>query len=112
MRIVSWNVNGIRTIIKKDFIESIKNLNSDILCLQETKAQAEEVKKVLMPISNYTIYCNSAEKKGYSGTALLYKNKPDSIETKNLMQGENEGRLICAEYFNFYLLNVYAPNVG
>jgi len=65
-----------------------------------------------MPISNYTIYCNSAEKKGYSGTALLYKNKPDSIETKNLMQGENEGRLICAEYFNFYLLNVYAPNVG
>lgn len=112
MRIVSWNVNGIRAIIKKEFIESVKNLNPDILCLQETKAQVEEVMQVLTPISSYTVYCNSAEKKGYSGTALLYKNKPDSIETKNLMQDENEGRLICTEYSNFYLVNVYAPNAG
>jgi len=73
MNIISWNVNSLNAIAKKDFFESIKKMNPDILCLQETKTQDKKVHEILMPLNNYYIYCNSAEKKGYSGTALLSK---------------------------------------
>lgn len=113
MRIVSWNVNSVRAILKKDFVASAKKLKPDMLCLQETKATNIEVQKALLPLDNYLIYSNSAEKKGYSGTALLSKTKPIKIfDFINKVDENNEGRLICAEYANFYLINVYAPNAG
>ena len=79
MKIVSWNVNGIRAIVKKDFFETIEKLNPDILCLQETKAQDKEVQKALAQLNGYQQYYNSAEKKGYSGTVILSKIKPVSM---------------------------------
>lgn len=113
MNITSWNVNSLNTIVKKDFFESVNKMNPDILCLQETKAQDEKVREILMPLSNYFMYCNSAEKRGYSGTALLCKNNPIKVITDiNVVGGDTEGRLICAEYSNFYLVNVYVPNSG
>lgn len=76
MNIISWNVNGIRAIVKKDFFGSIEKLNPDMLCLQETKAQVDETEKAIEPLKGYHEHNNSADKKGYSGTALLSKPKP------------------------------------
>jgi len=113
MTIISWNVNGLRAIVKKDFFESIKKLNSDILCLQETKAKDEEVKKALTPIAEYHIFSNSADKKGYSGTSILSKGRPIKITNDmDVLEHDREGRVICAEYQSFYLVNVYVPNSG
>lgn len=113
MKIVSWNVNGIRAIIKKDFFDSIKQLNPDILCLQETKAQDAEVEKALLELSNFKQYYNSAEKKGYSGTVILSKTAPLSFtQDMGIAEHDTEGRLQCAEYENFYLVNTYVPNSG
>ncbi|MBT8312933.1 MAG: exodeoxyribonuclease III [Maribacter sp.] len=113
MNIISWNVNGIRAIVKKDFFESIQNLNPDILCLQETKAQDDEVEKALSQPNSYYNHFNSAEKKGYSGTALLSKKKPITIiNDMEVPEHDLEGRIQCAEYPEFYLVNVYAPNSG
>jgi len=113
MNIISWNVNGIRAIVKKDFFEDIKKMKPDILCLQETKAQDEEVFKALSTLSSYNLYVNSAEKKGYSGTAIVSKTKPIEVtDGIGVDEHDNEGRVICAEYQNFYLVNVYVPNSG
>ena len=113
MTIISWNVNGLRAIVKKDFFESIKMLNPDILCLQETKAKDEEVKKALTPIADYHIFSNSADKKGYSGTSILSKGSPIKITNDmDVLEHDREGRVICAEYQGFYLVNVYVPNSG
>jgi len=113
MNIISWNVNGIRAIVKKDFFESIQNLNPDILCLQETKAQDDEVEKALSQLNSYYNHSNSAEKKGYSGTALLSKKKPITIRNDmEVPEHDLEGRIQCAEYPEFYLVNVYVPNSG
>lgn len=113
MNIISWNVNGIRAIVKKDFFEDIKKINPDILCIQETKAQDNEVTKALSQLSNYNIYVNSADKKGYSGTVILSKTKPISIvNDMGVAKHDNEGRVICAEYKSYYLVNVYVPNSG
>ena len=113
MRIASWNVNGIRAIVKKDFFGSIKKLKADILCLQETKAQVDEVAKALSSLNEYHIYSNAADKKGYSGVAILSKSKPITISyDMGVAEHDNEGRVICAEYVNFYLVNVYVPNSG
>lgn len=113
MRIVSWNVNGIRAVINKDFFESVKTLQPDILCLQETKAQDQEVKTALSEANNYNIFCNSAEKKGYSGTAVLSEKEPISVEEDmGIPAHDTEGRILCAEYDDFYLVNVYVPNSG
>ncbi|MHB1108344.1 MAG: exodeoxyribonuclease III [Lutibacter sp.] len=113
MRIVSWNVNGIRAISKKDFMDSVKKLNTDILCLQETKATNTDTLNALLSLNEYDTFTNSAERKGYSGTALLCKNKPTKImDSTNEIDEDKEGRLICAEFPNFFLLNVYAPNAG
>ena len=113
MTIISWNINGLRAIIKKDFLENIKEMNPDILCLQETRATAESVLKSLSPLSYPHLFTNTADKKGYSGTALLCHNKPISITSgMGMSPHDKEGRLQCAEYQNFYLVHVYAPNSG
>ncbi|KGL64302.1 exodeoxyribonuclease III [Polaribacter sp. Hel1_85] len=113
MKIVSWNVNGIRAMVKKDFFESIHILNPDILCLQETKAQNREVEKALSQMKDYYQYYNSANKKGYSGTAVLSKSKSLSlINDMSIVEHDAEGRIQCAEYEGFYLINVYVPNSG
>ena len=113
MNIISWNVNGIRAIVKKDFFESIIRLDPDILCLQETKAQDQEVEKALSQLNTYHNHFNSADKKGYSGTALLSKTKPIALtDDMNVAEHDSEGRVQCAEYPDFYLVNVYVPNAG
>jgi len=113
MKIISWNVNGIRAAVKKDFFKSIDGLNPDILCLQETKAQDEEVAQALKPLNGYHALYNSADKKGYSGTALLSKSEPLSSQLDmGVAEHDAEGRIQCAEYQEFYLVNVYVPNSG
>jgi len=113
MKLVSWNVNGIRAIMKKDFLDSLVALDCDVLCLQETKAQDHQVEEALEVLDGYHIYSNSAEKKGYSGTAILSKLKPLNVTyDMNVAEHDNEGRVICAEYKNFFLVTVYVPNSG
>ncbi len=114
MKIVSWNVNGIRAITKKkQFFEYIEKLKPDILCLQETKAQDNEVENALAPVIGYHHYYNAADKKGYSGTALLTKLEPLNVVLDlGIPQHDIEGRVQCAEYESFYLVNVYVPNSG
>lgn len=108
MKLVSWNVNGIRACITKGFKESFKMLNSDIFCIQETKCQKGQVE---LEFEGYTSYWNSAEKKGYSGTAIFTKIKPQTV-TYGIGKEEHdkEGRVITLEYEKFYLVNIYTPN--
>lgn len=114
MKIVSWNVNGIRAIMKKDFAGSVKTLEPDILCLQETKANREQVNIALQLVNGYHVYANaSKEKKGYSGTAILSKTEPVNVSyDMDVLLHDKEGRVIAAEYENYYLVNVYVPNSG
>jgi len=113
LKIVSFNVNGIRAIVKKNFIDDVAVLNPDILCLQETKAMVSQVKETLEPLDGYFIYANEAEKKGYSGTAILSKQEPLSVSYGiNNHEHDQEGRVICAEYEDFFVVNVYVPNSG
>jgi exodeoxyribonuclease III len=111
MKIISWNVNGIRAVAKKDFFKDIEKLNPEILCLQETKAQDDQVAEVLASERPYEVFSNSAEKKGYSGTAILTKIKPLSLSRNiGIEEHDKEGRVLCLEFQDFYLVNVYAPN--
>lgn len=113
MRIVSWNVNGIRAAMKKDFAESLHNFSADIVCLQETKAQDEQVREALESITGYHLYSNSAERKGYSGTAILSKTESLSVQyDMGVDEHDQEGRVIAVEYSNFYVVTVYTPNSG
>lgn len=113
MRLVSWNVNGIRAAMKKNFAQSLAAMETDVLCLQETKAQDEQVIEALADINGYHIYSNSAEKKGYSGTAVLSKIEPLSVQfDMGLEEHDKEGRVIAAEFESFYLVTVYTPNSG
>ncbi|OMP31497.1 exodeoxyribonuclease III [Mangrovimonas sp. DI 80] len=113
MKIVSWNVNGIRAILGKGFKEAVEHMAPDILCLQETKAQDNEVLKALGDFEEYTLKFNSASKKGYSGSALLLKSVPLGVANDiGVEEHDDEGRVQCAEYEDFYLVNVYVPNSG
>lgn len=113
MKIVSFNVNGIRAILKKDFLADVHRLNADVICLQETKAQDNQVAEALAVLEGYHIYSNSAERKGYSGTAILTKEKPLSISyDMGIEEHDKEGRVIAAEYNDFFLVTVYTPNSG
>ena len=113
MKLVSWNVNGLRAVAKKDFFEDLKIMVPDILCLQETKAQDDQVAETLADVNNYFIYSNSAEKKGYSGTAVLSKTEPLNVSRDiAIAEHDAEGRVICLEYDRFFLVNVYVPNSG
>lgn len=113
MRFVSWNVNGIRAVMKKDFMASFLGFDTDVLCLQETKAQDDQVLEALSEVEGYHIYSNSAEKKGYSGTAIITRKKPISVENDmGIEEHDNEGRVIAAEFEDYYLVTVYTPNSG
>ncbi|MFN3839640.1 MAG: exodeoxyribonuclease III [Cyclobacteriaceae bacterium] len=114
LHLVCWNVNGIRSIIKKDFLKDIKALNPDMLCLQETKATVEEVKSVMELIPGYKCYANASKaRQGYSGTAILTKTEPLAVTyDMNHAEHDQEGRVITAEYPWFYLVTVYTPNSG
>jgi len=113
MRLVSWNVNGIRAAMKKNFAESLLKLDADIICLQETKAQCEQVVEALAGIDGYHVYTNSAERKGYSGTAILSR-----VALKDVRKGikakahDSEGRVLAADFSKFTLVTVYTPNSG
>ena len=109
MKIISWNVNGIRAAIKKGFYDFVEDNNPDILCLQEIKANKEQVE---LELDDYPYqYWNSAEKKGYSGTAIFSKIKPLSIEKNiGIDKHDQEGRIIATEFKNYYLITVYTPN--
>lgn len=110
MKIISWNVNGIRAALGHGLLNFVKKENPDILCLQETKANKEQVDHKL---DQYEQYWNSAEKPGYSGTAIFSKKKPIKV-TNGIGKKEHdkEGRVITAEFPNFYLVNIYVPNSG
>lgn len=113
MKIISWNVNGIRAVAKKNFFQDFKLMSPDILCLQETKAQDDQVATALAPISDYYLYSNSAEKKGYSGTAILSKTEPLNVTRDiGITEHDTEGRVLCLEYNAFFLVDVYVPNSG
>jgi exodeoxyribonuclease III len=113
MKIISFNVNGIRAITQKTFIEDMVDLNPDVICLQETKASEEQVKIALKELKGYHIYANEAQKKGYSGTAILSKTEPLSVKYDiEISQHDEEGRVICAEYKDYFLVTVYVPNSG
>ncbi len=113
MKLISWNVNGIRAISDKDFIKSVRDLDPDVLCLQEIKADKKVVSKITEELEGYSLYVNPAERKGYSGTALLSRTTPASVETGPEKEPFlPEGRIQCAEYDAFYLVNVYVPNSG
>ena len=113
MKILSWNVNGIRAVAQKNFFNDFEQMTPDILCLQETKAQDDQVAETLSPISGYHVFSNSAEKKGYSGTAILSKSKPVKvIPDIGKAVHDTEGRVLCLEYDRFFLVNVYVPNSG
>jgi exodeoxyribonuclease-3 len=116
MRLVSWNVNGIRAVMQKDFIASFERMQTDVLCLQETKAQDDQVAAALAEViekTGFHLYSNSADKKGYSGTAILSRSEPLSIQfDMGIHEHDQEGRVIAAEYADFILINVYTPNSG
>ncbi len=113
MRIASWNVNGIRAVMKKDFLQSLDTLQADILCLQETKAQDDQVVAALDGLDGYHVYSNSAERKGYSGVAILSRQQPLRVFADiGIAEHDNEGRVLTAEFDDFYLLTVYTPNSG
>jgi exodeoxyribonuclease III len=114
LHLVNWNVNGIRSIIKKDFIKDIRAMNPDILCLQETKAAQEEVKSALELLPDYKVFVNcSKARKGYSGTAILTKVAPKEVTCDmNLEEHDQEGRVMTAEFPEFFLVTVYVPNAG
>ncbi|MFM1893786.1 MAG: exodeoxyribonuclease [Bacteroidota bacterium] len=113
MNIISFNVNGIRAITAKSFLSDMQALNPDVICLQETKATVEQVKETLASMTDYHIFANEAERKGYSGTAILTKSKPLSVRyDMGVSEHDHEGRIICAEYASFFLVTVYVPNSG
>lgn len=111
MKIVSWNINGIRAIVKKGFLDFLKNKKPDIVCLQEIKIGDEARAQIDFDFKAYQEFWNSAERPGYSGTAILVKN---GIELEYLpkLKWDNEGRVQVLELHDFYLVNVYFPNAN
>ena len=108
MKLISWNVNGLRAAVTKGFMESFNELDADIFCLQETKLQPEQIS---LELPGYEQYWNSAVKKGYSGTAVFTRIKPLSVTNGiGIEEHDQEGRVITAEYNNFYLVCCYTPN--
>ncbi len=108
MKLVSWNVNGLRAVMGKGFMEAFQTFDADIFCLQETKLQAGQIG---MDLSGYYQYWNYAEKKGYSGTAVFAKREPLSVRYGiGLEEHDKEGRVITLEYDDFWFVTVYTPN--
>jgi exodeoxyribonuclease-3 len=113
MKIISWNVNGIRAVYGKGFADTLAWLDADCLLLQETKAQVDQIEKVTADIDGYHIYSNCAERKGYSGVSLLSRAEPLTvIKDIGIAEHDREGRVVTAEFEHFFLVNVYVPNAG
>lgn len=113
MRIVSWNVNGIRAVANKGFADAVKAMDADIIGIQETKAQIDQLGPEITQLEGYKSWFYSAERKGYSGTALYSRIEPEDV-TFGLGTNEfdHEGRTICADFGKFVLFNIYFPNGG
>ncbi len=113
MKLISWNVNGLRAVLKKNFTDFVLEHDPDVLCLQETKARPEQV-ELPLELAGYRTYWNSAEKAGYSGTAIFTKNEPidvrNGIGCERSAEGDKEGRVITLEYAEFFIVTVYTPN--
>lgn len=108
MKLISWNVNGIRACVKKGFLDYFNEQDADIFCIQETKLQEGQID---LNLEGYYQYWNYAKKKGYSGTAIFSKKKPLSVSYGlNIEEHDQEGRIITLEFENFYMITVYTPN--
>lgn len=113
MKIISFNVNGIRAITKKDFINDMKRIDADVICLQETKATVEQTKEAVQELEGYEVYGNEATRKGYSGTAIITRIKPLAVfKDLGIEEHDNEGRVTGVEFEDFYLITAYVPNSG
>ena len=112
MKLISWNVNGLRAAVKKGFKDFFEEIDADIFCIQETKMQLDQLDKETKSIfDNYYEYWNSAVRKGYSGTAIFTKKEPISIKYgMGIEEHDNEGRLITLEFENFFIVDCYTPN--
>ena len=107
-KFISWNVNGIRSVLKKGFLEFVAEENPDVLCLQEIKAHPADVR---LNLPAYHFYWNSPQRKGYSGTAVFTKMKPLGVtQGMGISEHDQEGRILALEYEDFFLVNVYTPN--
>lgn len=108
MKLISWNVNGLRAVMGKNFMEEFNRLDADFFCLQETKLQQGQIE---LELPGYFQYWNYAEKKGYSGTAIFTKHEPASVTYGiGVEEHDHEGRVITLEYDDFYMVTVYTPN--
>ena len=108
MKLISWNVNGIRACVQKGFLDFFREIDADIFCIQESKMQEGQLE---LELPGYYQYWNYAEKKGYSGTAIFTKKEPISVSYGiNIEEHDKEGRVITLEYDNFYMITVYTPN--
>lgn len=111
MKIISWNVNGLRSVYKKGFLEWLEETDADIVCLQETKAQETQLPFDLIKPENYYSFFASAQRKGYSGVAVYSREKPLLVKRKlGIDRFDNEGRILQLEYYNFTLINLYIPH--
>jgi exodeoxyribonuclease-3 len=109
MKLISWNVNGLRAVLKKNFLEFLDAERPDVLCLQETKCSPDDVEP-LWP-RHYTAFWNSAKKKGYSGTAIFINRRPLNVAPHvGIVEHDQEGRVLAAELDDFFVVNVYVPN--
>ena len=110
-RAISWNVNGLRAVHKKGFLDWFEKESPDILCLQETKANEDQLPSILRHVEGYNVYFSSGERKGYSGVALYTKRKPEHVAYGfGIDAFDKEGRIIIADYEDFVLFNIYYPN--
>lgn len=108
MKLISWNVNGLRAVMGKTFMDFFNEIDADIFCLQETKLQEGQIE---MELPGYHQYWNYADKKGYSGTAIFTKEEPDGVSYGiGIDQHDHEGRVITLEFKDFYVVTVYTPN--
>ncbi len=108
MKLISWNVNGLRAVVGKGFLDVFKQLDADVFCIQETKLQEGQID---LELEGYESYWNYADKKGYSGTAVFTRIKPVAVTYGlGIDEHDHEGRVITVEYDDFYLVNVYTPN--
>ena len=108
MKLISWNVNGLRSVVNKGFVEIFNEFGADIVCLQEIKLQEGQIE---LNLDGYYDYWNYAEKKGYSGTAVFTKHKPLSVTYgMDIEEHDKEGRVITLNFEDFFLVNVYTPN--
>ena len=113
MKITTWNVNGYRAVLKKNALDWVSEVDPDVLCLQEIKVQRDQLSDEEATLNGYEVVWNPAERKGYSGTAVFYKNPPDDIEKGfGLEKFDIEGRVIRSQFGDLYLYNIYFPNGG